>query len=488
MSGKKSRLLFLLQFIIVTVIVLISYKSYADKDKHSRSGDNDRGMPNFIFILADDLGWGDLGVYGHRTIRTPNLDRMAMKGVLFTQFYVNSPICCPSRFAFMTGIFPARKGVLSAFHRESYENQELEMPGYLDPAYMTISRLLKKAGYATAHYGKWNLGSSSDAPEPSAYGFDDSYVRNGNGPGWHTKKRRHFQPVSSGLIIGRGIKFIENNRDKPFYINLWLTDPHLPLAPTKKQIEPYNHLKLEKKARDYYAVVTNMDLQIGRLLKRLEELGIDRKTVVFFSSDNGPAYLAKGSAGPFRGLKGSLYEGGLRVPFIVHWPGKSPAGKINDTTVISAVDFLPTLAGLAHIKLPGNIEIDGEDMSRAIMGKPVNRTKPLLWFNPFRQPGYQREGEIIHLSPVLAVREGNWKLLMNNDRSRQELYNIPDNPAELNNVAAIYPDIVRDLSGKLDDWYRSLPLKRIFNDAGSYDYPWPDYKLYRKLKEESAGK
>ncbi len=483
---------YLVQFIIIAIVILTGFKSYAGNDEQSRPGDNAGERPNFIFIMADDLGWGDLGVYGHPVIKTPNLDRIAMEGLLFTQFYVNSPtLSGSSRFAFMTGIFPAEKGVHMMFPRDPYRNSKLPMPEYLDPRITTISKLLKNAGYTMAHYGQWQLGRSPDAPEPSAYGFDDSYVMGGNGPGWQIKRlkgKKKFQSESSKRIIDKGIRFIEINLDRPFYLNLWLSDPHLPLAPTREQVKPYKRTTILEDARDYYAVVTNMDRQIGRLLKRLKELELESKTVIIFSSDNGPSLMGKGSAGPFRGLRSSLYEGSVRVPFIVYWPGKAPAGKIDDTTVLSAVDFLPSIAGLAGIKLSDDLKIDGENMSQAILGKPQKRAKPLFWYDPFYRGVVQRNGEIVHKSPMLAVRDGKWKLLMNHDRSRIELYDIIKGPTELDNIAAMNPEIVGDLSKKLDEWYDTLPVKQVDKNAGSNDYPWPGYELYRKLEGKSEGK
>ncbi len=439
--------------------------------------------PNFIFILADDLGWGDLHCYGHRQIKTPNLDRLAAQGTLFTQFYVNSAVCSPSRAAFMTGHFPARHKIHGHFARPE-QNASRGMPNFLDPGVTTITKLLHDAGYATAHFGKWHLGSGEGAPEPSAYGIDAYRALNANGPTWEEQRTDpYFRAKSTALIVDEAIKFIEANRDRPFYVNVWTLVPHAILHPTEEQMKPYRHLapggrKLPYKGamQIYYASVTDLDKEIGRLVRKLDELGLAENTVVFFSSDNGPedihvrnaSHSAVGSAGPFRGRKRSLYEGGIRMPFIVRWPGHIPAGRVDSTSVLTAVDFLPTVCHLAGIEVPAGLNPDGEDVSDILLGKSRPRTKPIMW-----EWRFSIAGDVFHRSPMLAIREGPWKLLMNPDGSRVELYNIPRDPTELNNVAEKHPDIVKRLSEKLLAWQKTLPKGPVDPLAGKNDYPWP---------------
>ncbi|MEO7652484.1 MAG: sulfatase-like hydrolase/transferase, partial [Bryobacteraceae bacterium] len=193
--------------------------------------------PNIIFILADDLGWGDLGCYGHASIKTPNLDRLAKQGTLFTQFYVNGSVCSPSRTAFMTGHYPARHQIHGHF-AEARLNADRGMPNWLDPKAPFLARMLKQAGYATAHFGKWHLGSGKDAPDPGAYGFDTHKTTNSSGPGWGEKDRL-FRAKSSAAITDESIRFIEENRARPFFINYWSLVPHATLNPTDEQMKPY---------------------------------------------------------------------------------------------------------------------------------------------------------------------------------------------------------------------------------------------------------
>jgi N-acetylgalactosamine-6-sulfatase len=227
----------------------------------------------------------------------------------------------------------------------------------------------------------------------------------------------------------------------------------------------------------YYAVVTEADRQIGRLLRRLEELRLEENTIVVFSADNGPedigirnaSHSGVGSPGPFRGRKRSLYEGGIRVPFILSWPGGgTPAGSVDDETPLCAVDLLPTFCSLARIDPPGALSLDGEDMSGAFRGRPGPRTTPLMWEWRFRVWGH-----CLNKSPMLGVRSGRWKLLVNPDRDRVELYDVPNDPMELSNRAEGHPEVVARLYERVVQWQSTLPAGPVDADAGSNAYPWP---------------
>ncbi|HTM50837.1 MAG TPA: sulfatase-like hydrolase/transferase [Bryobacteraceae bacterium] len=448
----------------------------------SAFGQASRRPLNVIFILADDLGWGDLGCYGHRDIKTPNLDRMASQGSLFTQFYVANPVCSPSRTAFTTGHFPARHKIHGHFAAEE-QNQARGMPNWLDPSVVTIPRILKQAGYATAHFGKWHLGGGKGAPDPSAYGFDDHRTVNSNGPGWD-ERDPHFRARSSRLIVDEGIRFIEKNRTRPFYLNLWSLVPHATLNPTEEQMRPYARfgptgVPHKGAMQIFYASVTDLDTQVGRLLAKLDELGLANDTLILFSSDNGPedihitnaSHSAVGTPGPFRGRKRSLYEGGVRLPFLARAPGRIPAGRVDNESVLTSVDFLPTINALTDTHSPADWRLDGEDVSDILLGKARPRTKPIFWEWRFRIAG-----DTMHRSPMLSIREGQWKLLMNPDRSRVELYDIPRDPTELNNLADRKPEIVNRLAPKLLAWQKELPPGPLEPSAGKNDYAWPGTK------------
>ncbi len=436
--------------------------------------------PNVIFILTDDLGWGDLSCYGHPRLRTPQLDGLAKQGTLYTQFYVAASVCSPSRCAFMTGQYPARRRIHG--HYATHEQNEARgMSNWLDPKVPNVASLLKSAGYATAHFGKWHLGNGTGAPLPEEYGFDEVRAVNCNNPGW-TEPDSTFRAKSTRLMVDEALRFVRANKDRPFYVHLWTLLPHAALNPTEEQMEPFNRFSWEdgiqhKSAETiYYASVNDLDTQVGRLLRGLEELGVADNTIVLFSSDNGPedihirnaGHSGVGSAGPFRGRKRSLYEGGIRMPFIVRWPGRVPAGRIDNTSVVAAVDFLPTLCNLAGVTVPPDHALDGENVSDILRGESRPRNTPLMW-----EWRFGILGEPFHRSPILAIRAGDWKLLMNPDRSRVELYDIPNDPTQMDNLAAQHPEVVERLAANVLAWQKTLPPGPVDPSAGRNDYPWP---------------
>ena len=438
--------------------------------------------PNFIFILCDDLGWGDLPAYGHRNVnahggwivrgelKTPRLDRMAREGTLFTQFYVASGVCSPSRAAIMTGRFPGEVGIHDYLASEEL-NRQRGCVNFLDPEIPTVTSLLKDAGYATAHFGKWHLGGRTGAPPPQEYGIDE-YRNCRSGPGGRV--------TSSAQIADATIEFIERHREGPFYVNAWLYDPHSPLHPTEAMLAEYEELTPRwgdhyGALQVWYSVLTEMDRQVGRILDRLDDLGLSENTVVVFTSDNGPEsglipfvshYGNASSAGPFRGLKRSLYEGGIREPFIVRWKGHAPANAVNRATVLGGVDWMPTVCHLAGVEAPADIR--GEALLGSFLGESLTRSRPLMWENRF--PVY---GHVLDKSPMLAVRSGRWKLLMNPDRSRVELYDIPADPSEMTNLASREPETARRLASQLLAWHETLPTGPVDPAAGKAGYPWP---------------
>ncbi len=447
-----------------------------------------RGKPNILFILADDLGWGDLSCYGGTRFKTPNLDRLARAGTLFTQYYQGGSVCSPSRCTLMTGRWPAEFRI-HGHYATADENTRRGMSQFLDPSVATLPKLLRQAGYTTAHVGKWHLGRPPQAGEGlTVYGFDETHWLDARGDLagedtnlWSVKER----PRASRVLVDAMIDVLQRVKDKPFYCQLWLNDPHAPLAPSAEQMKPFRRTEptgFTTPFSVFAATVTEMDRQIGRLLTKLEELGLAQNTIVIFSSDNGPedieignaAWSGIGSAGPLRGRKRSLYEGGIREPFIVRWPAGTPAGQVNDQTVVSGADLLPTLCELAGATVPDEVKptLRGQSVAAAFKGdKTLRRTAPLLWewrFRVFNHPWNR--------SPILAIREGQWKLLLNPDRSRVELYDIPVDSSEQNNVAAEHADIVARLSEKALAWQRTLPPGPIEPAAGNNSYPWPKEK------------
>ena len=437
--------------------------------------------PNVIFILADDLGWGDLGCYGHPYIKTPQLDRLAQSGTLFPTFYVNASVCSPSRCAFFTGQYPARHRIHGHYSTPE-QNAARGMSQFLDPATPNVARLLRGAGYATAHIGKWHLGSNSGGPQPDAYGFDfvgTSETDGANGPA----SDPYFRARSTELFVDEALNFIREHREGPFYVQLWTLVPHATLNPTEEQMRPYQRFSAggpnfphKSAAEIFYASVTDLDTQVGRLVAGLEELGLRERTLILFSSDNGPedihirnaGHSGIGSAGPFRGRKRSLYEGGIRVPGIVSWPGHVPAGRVANEAIVAGVDWLPTVCRLAGVAPPAGHALDGEDQSDVLLGATRPRQRPLFW-----EWRFNIAGEPFHRSPILAVREGPWKLLMNPDRSRIELYDLTQDPTQLENRADDELEVVERLGAALLGWAKELPPGPYDATAGKQDYPWP---------------
>ena len=468
----------------VTPLVVVAAVLSSDMRRARADDSTERPpRPNIIFLLADDLGWGDLGCYGNTVIRTPNLDRLAARGTLFTSFYVNASVCSPSRCAFFTGRYPARHRI-HGHYATAEQNEARGMSRWLDPLAPNVARLLKGAGYATGHIGKWHLTTrnAEGAPTTAEYGFD--YVgstENGGADG--PAADPYDRARSTAVFVDEALRFIESHRDAPFYLQLWTLLPHATLNPTPEQLQRYVNLRAGGKEfphasamQIFAASVTDLDTQLGRLFDGLKKLGLDDDTLILFSSDNGPedihiknaGHSGVGSAGPFRGRKRSLYEGGVRVPGIVCWPGHVPAGRIDDEAVVSGVDWLPTVCRLAGVDLPADLALDGEPLDDVWLGRARPRTKPLFW-----EWRFNIAGEPFHHSPMLATRDGAWKLLMNPDRSRVELYDLRTDPTQLNNAAADHADVVDRLSRPLLEWHKSLPPGPVDPTAGKVHYGLP---------------
>lgn len=422
----------------------------------------ERSRPHIIIILADDMGWGDLGCYGGKVARTPHIDRLAAEGTRFAQYYSAAPICSPSRAGLLTGQHPSRWRITS-FLQTKKGNRGCEQADFLDPQAPTLPRALRAAGYATAHIGKWHLGGGRDvvdAPKFAAYGYDE-------GAGTYESPEPHPDITATNWIwsvqdrvkrwdrtaffVDKTLDFIRRKRDaQPCFVNLWLDDPHTPWVPgpDAKEGDTMENLR---------AVLEENDRQIGRLMDGLRDLGIERETLLFFVSDNGPlpTFNGRRNAG-LRASKLSLYEGGIRMPCIVRWPGKVPAGRADSETVLSALDMFPTLARLAGADFGGNS--DGQDMSAALLGKAFpERKAPLFWEYGRNEEWFRFPKAPGDRSPNLAVREGRWKLLVNADGGGAELYDMASDLGERSNLIAAEPAIGQRLASQALGWRKSLP-------------------------------
>ena len=424
--------------------------------------------PNILFIFADDWGWGDLSCHGHSYVKTPNIDRLAKEGTDFHRFTVASGVCSPSRTAVITGHFPARYNIDAHFAWVP-QNQKRNMPDWLSPQAPLLPRFLQQAGYRTAHFGKWHLANDMipDSPLPSAYGYDEYGAFNCGG---------EQMPVHEDA--SNTIAFIEKSHreQKPFFINLWIHEPHTPFHTVPKYEWRFREME-SREDQIYASVLSHADDRIGEVLDALDRLKLTDNTLVVFSSDNGPARASrptelnlqydtatgagwgiaasKGITGGRKGYKSALFEGGIGVPFIARWPGKIAAGKVDETSMISAVDLLPTFCELAGANLPGDYHPDGVSQLAALLGKPTTtRNKPLFWK---MQSGWPiQKARPYHWVSYAVVHE-NWKLLTNHDASYSELYDITADPYEKTDLSNANPEVVKKLVQQVDEWKATLP-------------------------------
>jgi arylsulfatase A-like enzyme len=418
-------------------------------------------QPNVVLILADDLGPGDLSCYGGKLAETPNIDRMAREGTRFTQYYAASPICSPSRCGMITGQHPGRWKITSYLQTRA-GNAGCEQVDYLDPQAPTLPRALKTAGYATAHFGKWHLGGGrdvADAPPFLAYGYDE-HASTWESPQPHAditardwiwslddKVKRWDR---TAFFVDKTLDFLRRHNDEPCFINLSLDDPHSPWVPSEgaKGDTPKN---LER-------VMIEVDCQVGRLLDGVRRLDAKRKTLVIFASDNGPLpTFDRARTTGLRGSKLSLYEGGIRVPFIAWAPELVPAGRTNDATVLCGVDLFPTICKLCGAALPQDYTSDGEDLSTALLGEAPQRSKPLFWEYGRNEKYFRYPREPRDRSANVAVRDGKWKLLVNRDGGDAELYDLTQDPKESSNVIAEHADVAKRLKSAALAWRALLP-------------------------------
>lgn len=461
------RIKFIVPFFLL-VLVLFSCKNQSRKEINISQPQK----PNIVFILADDLGYGDLSCYGQKNFQTPNLDKMSAGGMRFTQHYSGSTVCAPARSSLMTGQHTG--------HTPIRGNKEWQPEGQwpLKTETLTVAEMLKQAGYVTGAFGKWGLGYPGSEGDPNQQGFDEFYGYNCQRmahnyyPGhlWDNRQKVEI-PENSGdkfevyaphLIHERALQFIEKNRDKPFFLFYPNVIPHAELLLPEQNLAEFRGKFLPEKEfkgaepgdpgfregpygtqpeghAAFAAMVTLLDKQVGEVLTKLKELGLEKNTLVIFSSDNGPHQEGGAdpdyfdSNGPLKGYKRDLYEGGIRVPMIAFWEGRIVAGSNSDH--ISAFwDFLPTAAELAGVEAPENI--DGISFLPTLFGKEQSAHDFLYW-------------EFHELQGRQAVRKGDWKLVrynvFNPEKTTTELYNLSNDIGEENNVAKQNQDVVKEL-------------------------------------------
>ncbi|WP_147676352.1 sulfatase [Algibacter pacificus] len=441
-------------------------------------------QPNVVFILADDLGWSDVTLYGKTQLyETPNLERLAARGVTYTNAYASSPLCSPTRASILTGQTPMRTGItvpnahlgkvllkpsLPEKAKASDKALSIISASRLDTQIPTLGKQFKKAGYQTAHFGKWHLGS--EPYSPLEHGFDvDIPHTNGPGPAggfvapWRYKnfKENYEKEHIEDRMTDEAVSWLRTrDTTKPFFMNYWQFSVHAPFD-AKESLKKYYRTKVdltdEQHSATYAAMVHSMDQAVGRLLDEIDRLGIADNTIIVFTSDNGgnmyngivdklpngEAYLAPPTSNrPLRGGKGTLFEGGIRVPTIIAYSGITKAGTTSDV-LIQSTDFYPTLLSLAGISLPKSHVIDGIDISPTFKGDDIQREGIITYFpNQTKVPDW--------LPPCMAIRVGDWKLIRlfhqgENFKHDYRLYNLKWDIGERNNLANLYPKKVVEL-------------------------------------------
>ncbi len=402
--------------------------------------------PNIIIILADDLGYGDVGCFGSKRFKTPNIDGLAKDGIRFTDFHSNGAVCSPTRAALLTGRYQQRTGITGVVSAKGHRHTGLDLEE------TTFAEVLKTAGYTTALFGKWHVGYQSDY-NPVRQGFDEfiGYVsgnvdyhahldQTGREDWWKQDKLRPENGYTTDLITDHGVEFIRRNKDRPFLLYLAHEAPHYPYQGRK---DPPRYTRDKGRTKDpvtlevYREMIEVMDEGIGRIRKAVDDAGLSVNTLIFFFSDNGPA--GPGSAARLRGKKGSIWEGGHRVPAVACWPGTIRAGRISNATAMGA-DLLPTIADMARVTLPEDLELDGVSLLPHLSCEYQIAARPIFW-------GVKNR---------LAVRKGQYKLITNRSFTNPALYDLENDLGEKQNIAEQKPELVRELLKLLKDWHTDV--------------------------------
>ncbi len=446
---------------------------------------NNSNKNNVVFILVDDLGWADVGCYGSTYHQTPNIDALARNGMKFTDAYAACAVCSPTRASVMTGRYPARIGVtdwirflpmhdprlrekkVSPYKRK--KGKKLACPRnplWMELDELTLAEVLKTQGYATCHIGKWHLGPEKYWPDKQ--GFDhniggcdlglpptyfDPYYSDRFGLGYiETLPPRKKGEYLTDREADEAVKFIENNRDNPFFLYLSHYAVHKPIEAKEKLVKKYENKKGGKQDNpEYAAMVESVDQSVGKVVKTLEKNGLSENTLIIFTGDNGGLLPITNNA-PLRKGKGYAYEGGIREPLIICQPGVVPEGTVSDE-VVTSVDFFPTVLEYNGIELPKDREIDGVSLVEHLTsgGKKGLGRDAVYWHFP-----HYRHDDIV---PYSIIRSGNWKLIKRYEGKTFELFNLEDDIGEKNDFSAEKPNIVKELNNKLENWLESVDAK-----------------------------
>ena len=469
-----------------TLIVLFSILCtiLLHQNVFSQNSNKSKEQPNIIMLMADDLGYGDVGFNGNDKIITPNLDAMADDGIRFTDFYAAAPLCSPTRASCLTGRSPFRQGIFAAH------------TGAMRHAETTIAEVLKKEGYKTGFFGKWHLGwlesekveSRGSYSPPWQHGFDETFATKSavptynptktppNWTSWGSKEdgswggsiyiengvpaTENLDGDDSRVIMDRAIPFIEKSvdQDKPFLATIWFHAPHEPIWAGPEYLAKYPNLSVKQK--HYYGCITAMDEQIGRLRTYLKEKGIEKNTLILFCSDNGPADpVAKSgvaSAGPYRGHKHQMWEGGLRVPSLILWPEHIKSGQVSDFQATTN-DYFPTILDVLDIPVNKKVPLDGVSLVPVLNGKSSTRSKSMAF-------GYKR---IYSGTDLSALIKGNYKICIPTKGKKMMLFDLKADPKELHDLASEMPELFDSMQVELNK------VKESWKDSREgKDYKW----------------
>jgi len=435
------------------------------------------GKWNFVLILADDMGWTDLGCYGSQFYRTPNIDRLAAEGMRFTDAYAAAPVCSPTRAAILTGQYPARLRVTDWIPGLEPPGMMLRQPEWvrhLPHEATTIPELLRPAGYLSASIGKWHLGGEGSYPEQ--HGFDRNIAgTNAAQPktyfapyGIPTLKEGPAGEYLTDRLAEEAVGWLSEVGSRPFFLYMSHFAVHMPIQGKQHLVKEYEgriRPGLSHSHPVYAAMIESLDQAVGRLLATLEQLKVADRTVVIFTSDNGgvikPQHIT--SMEPLRGEKGTLYEGGIRVPLIIRWPGVSAPGSLSRVPV-SSIDLLPTIADIAGLPLPQG-GVDGQSLVPLLKGGRSLEREALYW----HYPHYNLHQALTPMTPSGAIRKGEWKLIERYEDGRLELYNLREDIGERFNLAASRPEKARELQQELEAWRKAVNAQMPTRVPENYD-------------------
>ena len=470
----NTRTLTPLGLMAAALMALVVGTSPAEADDHQ--------PPNVVFIMIDDLGWTDVGCYGNDFAETPHIDQLAAEGVRFTDFYAAGAVCSPTRASIQAGRNQARFNLTDFIpgHWRPFEKVITPQTALHLPRDITsLGDIMKQSGYKTGYFGKWHL-NWRGGPQPWEVGYDHTVLRGGRHFGFNPRGRPDNPPKPekdaylTEYLTDRTLDFIEANENRPFFAFLSHYAVHIPLQARMELVEKYRNKEAPEDGVNnpvYAAMIEHCDNSVGRIMDKLDELGLAEDTIVVFTSDNGGLYKRYGPGGqavtsnaPLRNEKGSIYEGGIRVPTIIRWPGVTPEGATCDVPTISH-DFYPTFVDAAGGSLPEDEPIDGKSLMPLLKDPAAELDREAIYFH---YPHYH------HSRPATAIRSGEWKMLHFYDNNSVELYNLASDIGEQNNLAESKPNVVRRLRARLDAWREEV-------DA---DVPMPNPAFRPKRRDE----